>query len=394
MRDEIATKPKEPAYARTRSCLRCGADLTLGFIPPGCEAHGHVPHDARAWLTLDAHAALGWCDREWTNAHDLGACLVEGIAALRTKTSAAQVEQEAHGAPPVSIRAPRQGDAPIRSGAPPTILPPAAREHARRRGALDGADAQALEHALTITERDRDAHAARNRGATQAVIEAIGAIGPESVEDAVARALTHLRTAEAERDKWKTRWEQAQTACDATHARLAESREDMDAARQRYATAERELAAARTLLNAHPGDRIVLASAHRLSDPEWESATIEFAFAKVRDLTRERDGARADLASAEIAIDRERAFVASLFEVAGKHGIRPDDEKLGDFIERLAGERDALAWAANPASRCAEQPCPCECHRTDIDEPAPHVEGCIFHEGRASELTPEDELPW
>jgi len=31
-----------------------------------------------------------------------------------------------------------------------------ARQHARERGALDGADAQALEHALTMTERERD----------------------------------------------------------------------------------------------------------------------------------------------------------------------------------------------------------------------------------------------
>ena len=30
------------------------------------------------------------------------------------------------------------------------------RQHARERGALDGADAQALEHALAITERERD----------------------------------------------------------------------------------------------------------------------------------------------------------------------------------------------------------------------------------------------
>ena len=30
------------------------------------------------------------------------------------------------------------------------------RQHARNHGALDGADAQALEHALTMTERERD----------------------------------------------------------------------------------------------------------------------------------------------------------------------------------------------------------------------------------------------
>ena len=35
-------------------------------------------------------------------------------------------------------------------------LAPTVREHARNRGTLDGADAQALEHALTVTEIERD----------------------------------------------------------------------------------------------------------------------------------------------------------------------------------------------------------------------------------------------
>ena len=35
-------------------------------------------------------------------------------------------------------------------------LAPTVREHARNRGKLDGADAQALEHALTVTEIERD----------------------------------------------------------------------------------------------------------------------------------------------------------------------------------------------------------------------------------------------
>ena len=49
-----------------------------------------------------------------------------------------------------------------------------------------------------------------------------------------------------------------------------------------------------------PDDR---ASSRRLTDPEWESWTIERAFELVRDLTRERDGARADLA---LALDQLR----------------------------------------------------------------------------------------
>lgn len=36
------------------------------------------------------------------------------------------------------------------------LLAPTVREHARNRGKLDGADAQALEHALTQAERERD----------------------------------------------------------------------------------------------------------------------------------------------------------------------------------------------------------------------------------------------
>lgn len=46
--------------------------------------------------------------------------------------------------------------------------------------------------------RERDAHAARNRGATQQIVEAIGSVGPESVEDAVPRVLAALAEARAE----------------------------------------------------------------------------------------------------------------------------------------------------------------------------------------------------
>lgn len=44
-----------------------------------------------------------------------------------------------------------------------------ARQHARERGALDGADAQALEHALTMTERERDAWERKARAAVAAM---------------------------------------------------------------------------------------------------------------------------------------------------------------------------------------------------------------------------------
>ena len=51
--------------------------------------------------------------------------------------------------------------------------------------------------------QQRDAHAARNRHATQQIIEAIGSVGPESVEDAVPRALARLAPT-AERDVRRT----------------------------------------------------------------------------------------------------------------------------------------------------------------------------------------------
>ena len=50
-------------------------------------------------------------------------------------------------------------------------------------------------------ERERDAHAARNRNATQAIVDAIGSVGPESVEDAALRIVARVRELEAERDE-------------------------------------------------------------------------------------------------------------------------------------------------------------------------------------------------
>jgi len=65
-----------------------------------------------------------------------------------------------------------------------------ARQHARERGALDGADAQALEGALTIAERERDE--ARQR---------LERLLDSSAEGSwMARALD----AERERDEWRS----------------------------------------------------------------------------------------------------------------------------------------------------------------------------------------------
>ena len=54
--------------------------------------------------------------------------------------------------------------------------------------------------------RERDAHAARNRGATQAIVDAIGSVGPESVEDAAQRIVARVRELEAERDDARERF--------------------------------------------------------------------------------------------------------------------------------------------------------------------------------------------
>jgi len=64
------------------------------------------------------------------------------------------------------------------------------RQHARERGALDGADAQALEHALAITERARD----EARQQLERLLDS-------SAEGSwMARALD----AERERDMWRS----------------------------------------------------------------------------------------------------------------------------------------------------------------------------------------------
>ena len=70
-----------------------------------------------------------------------------------------------------------------------------ARQHAREHGALDGADAQALEGALTMTERERD----EARQQLERLIDS-------SAEGSwMARALD----AERERDEWRQQHENA-----------------------------------------------------------------------------------------------------------------------------------------------------------------------------------------
>lgn len=68
-------------------------------------------------------------------------------------------------------------------------------EAIRRGGERDAARTEADQ-----CRRERDEAKARARHATQLVIEAIGSVGPESVEDAVPRALAALAEARRERD--------------------------------------------------------------------------------------------------------------------------------------------------------------------------------------------------
>lgn len=72
-----------------------------------------------------------------------------------------------------------------------------ARQHARERGALDGADAQALEHALTVTERERD----EARANYQFMVERAA----DEKLDGYRELASRLADMEAERDAWYRR---------------------------------------------------------------------------------------------------------------------------------------------------------------------------------------------
>ena len=72
-----------------------------------------------------------------------------------------------------------------------------ARQHARERGALDGADAQALEHALTVTERERD----EARANYQFMVERAA----DEKLDGYRELASRLAAAENERDAWERR---------------------------------------------------------------------------------------------------------------------------------------------------------------------------------------------
>ena len=98
-------------------------------------------------------------------------------------------------------------------------IAPTVREHARNRGILDGANAQALEHALTITERERD-EARRERDKARVELDearkdlaaaklrvsdlklALGA-DAQGWFDRFKRAQAELAEMEGERDTWK-----------------------------------------------------------------------------------------------------------------------------------------------------------------------------------------------
>lgn len=75
--------------------------------------------------------------------------------------------------------------------------PKSVRQRARERGALDGADAQALEHALAITERERDEALANyqfmvDRAANEKL-------------DGYRELGSRLAAMETDRDKWRSR---------------------------------------------------------------------------------------------------------------------------------------------------------------------------------------------
>lgn len=86
-------------------------------------------------------------------------------------------------------------------GLRPKPLPLQVRDAARRRSALDGADVQALEHAITITERERDdaraqvanaSHTLTRAGFVGTLVEQVEALlDAKAAADAHAEALRH-----------------------------------------------------------------------------------------------------------------------------------------------------------------------------------------------------------
>jgi hypothetical protein len=90
---------------------------------------------------------------------------------------------------------------------------PTARSHARARGKLDGADAQALEHALTMTERELDAAYERSAALEAELAEArtaweefVAGNDMQSAIDAVgAEKLGYLRGCAESREHSKAR---------------------------------------------------------------------------------------------------------------------------------------------------------------------------------------------
>ena len=74
-----------------------------------------------------------------------------------------------------------------------------AREHAARVAAE--AEADGLRRDLAVVGKDRDDARRRAREATQTIIAAIGADGPQNIEEAAVRIVARLRHSEAARDE-------------------------------------------------------------------------------------------------------------------------------------------------------------------------------------------------
>ena len=125
--------------------------------------------------------------------------------------------------------------------------PPAARAAARMRWPLDGADAQALEAALSLTERERDEAKGRMRRACQLLVEEVGANGPADVDKMSERAAVLIRELRDQVNGLRAAAEESEhqmhlriragydkTIADSWRAKVAEVERERDAARDAY----------------------------------------------------------------------------------------------------------------------------------------------------------------
>lgn len=177
--------------------------------------------------------------------------------------------------------------------------------------------------------RERGAHSTRNRAATQAIVDAIGSVGPESVEDSAQRIVARVRELEAGAQKLTERL-----------ALVTRQRDEAEARTQSIRDRVRELEAEREAM-------LVAASEAVGDDRGMDAYTAEEAIRSVvKGAVVERDEARADLAETRAQLARLReAWLderARLLRVLHGATVRLADGTIGDA--------DLLGWPDPPST--------------------------------------------